>query len=183
MFINLLLGPSPIMKSSNLSKKVLFGLIIGLGSRVLACDKPIADGGGGNCDWFANDWFAFVCFKSGWLDEEIVALQILLSISLGNIWRLTSLMFGVDLLSDCKLTCCWFWIFLTLRWIRFVVFRFFGLKTDAFGSDVLLPKGVLGKKLESFDGDNGGDRFESDEKRSNISLAFLYVSFSFTSSS
>ena len=43
----LLLGPSPTIKSNNLSKNVLFGLIIGLGRRVLTCAEAAAKPDGG----------------------------------------------------------------------------------------------------------------------------------------
>jgi hypothetical protein len=42
----LLLGPSPTIKSNNLSKNVLFGLIIGLGRRVLTCAEAAKPDGG-----------------------------------------------------------------------------------------------------------------------------------------
>ena len=62
------------MKSRSLSNIDLFGLIIGLGNKVLGWEILIADGGGGGgggwiC-WLIYVWFWFDCFEStDWIDD------------------------------------------------------------------------------------------------------------------
>ena len=175
---NLLLGPSPIIKSRTLSNTDRFGITMGLGRRARCCCccccwAAVIDGG---CCW-APPFGAAIDMLDKLLCLFIIV--VLFAVSFGFRFAGATFIVWFRRAASCCCCCCCC-LLATLRWMSCELSVWFSILSFGPLNGVFIDMLFI----DDLFGEIGGVMsIELVEKRSSISLAFLYVSFSFTSSS